>query len=64
VDGSGEVVSFEFAVFADVDQYELLAAVEAGLDCFHVGFADALLGVVDDLQKARWVLMRHSGVSG
>ena len=53
VDGSGQVVGVEFAVFADVDENEFVAAIEPRLDFVNVGFADALLGVVDNLQKAR-----------
>src|ERR1039458_5602774 len=59
VDGSGQVVGVEFAVFADVYENELLTAIEPRLDFVNVGFAYALLGVVDNLQKARWMLMRH-----
>ena len=59
VDGSGQVVGVEFAVFADVDENEFLAAIEPGFDFVNVGFSNALLGVVDNLQKARWMLMSH-----
>ena len=59
VDGSGQVVGIEFAVFADVDENEFLAAIEPGFDFVNVGFANALLGVVDNLQKAGWMLMSH-----
>jgi hypothetical protein len=59
VNGSGEVVGVEFAVFANVDENEFLAAIEPGFDCVNAGFANALLGVVDNLQKARWMLMCH-----
>jgi hypothetical protein len=60
VDGSGEVVGVEFAVFANVDENEFVAAIEPDFHLVNVGFADALLGVVDNLQKARWMLKCHS----
>src|SRR5713226_9024282 len=60
VDGSRQVVGVEFGVFADVDKNEFLAAIKPGFDLVDGGFADALLGVVDNLQKARWMLMSHS----
>jgi hypothetical protein len=53
------VVGVEFAVFADVYENEFVAAIEPRLDFVNGGFADALLGVVDNLQKARWMLMGH-----
>src|SRR5258708_10343473 len=56
VDGSGQVVGVEFAVFADVDENKFLAAIEPGFDFVNVGFADALLGVFDYFQKARRML--------
>src|SRR4029077_4525653 len=56
VDGSGQVVVVDLAVYADVDENNFLAAIETGLDFVNVGFADALLGVFDNLQKARWML--------
>src|SRR5713101_5544903 len=59
VDGSGQVVGVELAVFADVDENKFLAAIEPGFDFVNVGFADALLGVFDNLQKARWMLLNH-----
>jgi hypothetical protein len=59
VHGSWQVVGVEFAVFADIDEDKLLAAVEPGLDRVDAGFADALLGIVDDFQKARRMLMCH-----
>src|SRR5208337_2944584 len=59
VDGSGQVVGIEYAVFANVDQNEFLAAIEPGFDRVNAGFPDALLGGVDNLQKARWMLMCH-----
>src|SRR5271157_3293277 len=49
VDGSGEVVGVEFAVFANVDENEFVAAIEPGFDFVNIGFAHALLGVVDNL---------------
>ena len=64
VDGSGEVVGGEFAVFADVDQNEFLAAIETGFDRVNGGFADAPLGVVHNLQKARRMLMSHGESPG
>ena len=64
VDGSGQVVGVEFAVFADVDENEFLAAIEPGFDRVNAGFADAPLGVVDNLQKARWMLMSHGESPG
>jgi hypothetical protein len=64
VDGSGEVVGGEFAIFADVDEHELFAAIEAGFDFVNVGLADALLGVFDNSQKARWMLSHGVNVSG
>ena len=63
VDGSGEVVGVEFAVFANVDENELVVAIEPGFDFVNVGFTDALLGVFDNLEKARRMLMAM-GVSG
>jgi hypothetical protein len=54
------VVGVEFAVFANVDENEFVAAIEPGFHLVNVGFADALLGVVDNLQKARWMLKCHS----
>ena len=59
VDGSGQVVGVEFAIFADVNENKFLAAIESGFDFVNVGFADALLGVFDNLQKARWMLLSH-----
>jgi len=52
VHGSWQVVGVEFAVFADIDEDKLLAAVEPGLDRVDAGFADALLGIVDDFSKS------------
>ncbi len=60
MDGSRQVVGVEFAVFADVDKNEFLAAIKPGFDFVNVSFTNALLGVVDNLQKARWMLMSHS----
>ena len=51
VDGSGQVVGVEFAVFADVDENEFLAAIEPGFDFVNAGFADALLGVSTIFRK-------------
>src|SRR6202163_5064325 len=59
VDGSGQVVGVELAVFADVDENKFLGAIEPGFDFVNVGFADALLGVFDNLQKSRWMLLGH-----
>src|SRR6202023_2851597 len=57
VDGSGQVVGVEFAVFADVDENKFLAAIEPGFDFVNVGFTDAVLGVFHNLQKARRMLL-------
>src|SRR6266852_9078964 len=59
VDGAGQVVGVEFAIFADVNENKFLAAIEPGFDFVNGGFADALLGIVDNLQKARWMLLGH-----
>jgi hypothetical protein len=59
VDSSGQVVGVEFAVFADVDENKFLAAIEPGFDFVNVGFTDALLGVFDNLQKTRGMLLGH-----
>src|SRR5580700_7872426 len=59
MDGSGQVIGVEFAVFADVDENELVPTVEPGFYFVNIGFADALLGVFDYLQKARWMLLSH-----
>src|SRR5712692_4910091 len=59
VDGSRQVVGVEFAVFTDVDKNEFLFAIKPGFDFVNVSFTNALLGVVDNLQKARWMLMSH-----
>ena len=50
----------EVAIFSDVDQNEFVAAIEPGLYFVNVGFTDALLGVFDNLQKARWMLLSHN----
>jgi len=60
VDGSGQVVGVEFAVFADVNENKFFAAIEPGFNFVNVGFTDALLGVFDNLQKARWMLSHGS----
>src|ERR1700692_1478129 len=54
VDGSGQVVGVEFAVFANVDENKFLAAIQPGFDFVNIGFANALLRVFDNLQKDRW----------
>ena len=59
VDGSGQVVGVEFAIFANVDENKFLAAIEPGFNFVNIGFTDALLGVFDNLQKARWMLLSH-----
>jgi hypothetical protein len=59
VDGSRQVVGVEFAIFADVDENKFLAAIEPGFNFVNVGFTDALPGVFDNLQKARWMLLGH-----
>jgi hypothetical protein len=59
MDSSRQVIGVEFAVFADVDQDKLLATIESRFDGVNGCFADASLGVVDDLQEAWWMLMSH-----
>jgi hypothetical protein len=56
MDGSGQVVGVEFAVFANVDENKFLSAIEPGFDFVNISFANALLRVFDNLQKARWML--------
>ncbi len=53
----GKVIVGIFALFPDVNQNELLPAVEACLDIINGGFPDALFGIVDDLQKTGGVLV-------
>ena len=48
MDGSGQVVGIEFAIFAHIDQNEFFAAIETGFDLVNICFADALLGVLDN----------------
>jgi hypothetical protein len=55
MDCSRQVIGVEFAVFADVDENEFVAAIEPGFDFVDVGFADTLLRVLDNFQKARWM---------
>ena len=50
MDGAGNVALGPFAFFAHIDEQELLAAVESGLDVVHGGFADPFLGIGDDVQ--------------
>jgi hypothetical protein len=59
VDRSGQVVGFEFAVFTYVDQNKLVASIKPRLDLVHICFADTRFGLVDNLQKPRWMLMSH-----
>jgi hypothetical protein len=56
---SGQMVSVELTVFADVDQNDFFAAIEPGLDFVNIRFPDTPFGIFDNLQKARWVLVSH-----
>ena len=56
MDRSGQVVGIEFAVFADVDENEFVATIDPGFDGVNSGFSNALLGVVDDLEEAGWMV--------
>src|SRR5437868_407341 len=51
-----DVTLLPFVVFADVDQSELLAGVDALLHFSDVGFLDARLGIVDQSEKGGSVL--------
>src|SRR5262249_60443418 len=61
VDGAGQVVLGVLALLADVHEVELLAAVEAALDVIDGAFADALLGVLHQLQESRGMVFGHDG---
>src|SRR4051812_29520370 len=52
VDGAGNVSLAPLIVFADVDQRELLAGIQALLYFSNVGLFDAGLGVVDDGEES------------
>jgi hypothetical protein len=43
VDGAGEVAGGELALFANVHEVEVVAAVQARLDVLHRAFLDVLL---------------------
>jgi len=51
VHGSWQVVGVEFAVFADIDEDKLLAAVEPGLDRVDAGFATRCLASLTIFKK-------------
>src|SRR5271157_3712508 len=57
--GTGEMVLFPFLVFTNIYQYELFLAVEFSLHIVDRDFADALLGVIHDLQKPGRMLVCH-----
>jgi hypothetical protein len=59
VDGSREMVGIELAVFADVDQNKLFFSIEAGFDFVDGGFTDALLGVFNDFEETRGMIVSH-----
>src|SRR5262249_32891758 len=61
VDRPRQVVPGVLALLADVDKAELLAAIEAGLDLLDRRFADALPGVLDQLQETRGMVCCHGG---
>ena len=59
VDGAGKVVLGVLAFLAHVDERGPLAAVKTLLHFVNVGLADALLGIVDDVEKTGRVLVSH-----
>src|SRR5262249_53314678 len=63
VDGAGEVVPGVLALLAHVDEVELLAPVEPGLDLVHGRLADARPCVLNDLEEAGGVLVCHGDAS-
>jgi len=52
-------VTAELAIFANIDEDELVAAIEAGFNLVDRGFTHALFGVVDDFEKSRRMLRSH-----
>jgi len=64
VDRAGKVVRVEFAILSDIDENEFVTAIKTGLDLANIGFADTLLRVLDNFQKARWMLRHNVKVSG
>ena len=62
MNGPGEMIVLPLVVFANIDEQELLVAVEFLLDIVHGDFADALLRVMDNIQKSLRVLVRHEHI--
>jgi hypothetical protein len=53
------MVAGVLAFFPYIEQYQILAAVDPGLDVVNTDFADAPSGVLDDLQKPGRMLLCH-----
>src|SRR5580693_5349900 len=51
----------ELALFPNVDEHKLFAAIHPGFDRVNCGFTHSRLGVVDNLEKARGMLVGHGG---
>jgi hypothetical protein len=58
---SGQMVLGEFAFLANIDQNELLATIHSCFDFVHVCFANALLGIVHNVEKS-WGMLRGHGL--
>src|SRR6266849_3802517 len=59
MNGSRQMVLRVFAFFANVDQKKFLAAVDLCLHLIDACFMHAFLGIFDDAQKTRGMLMCH-----
>jgi len=59
VNGAWEVVGIEFAIFADVDENDFVAAIQTGLDLINVGFANPAFCIFYYFQKAWWMFRCH-----
>jgi hypothetical protein len=60
VDRPGQVIFLPLALFAHVNQRELVAAIETGFDFVYRGLMHATLCVIDNLKKARWMIRSHA----
>src|SRR5579859_1020066 len=59
MDRAGQMIFIKFTFLANVNEQELVAAVQSFLDLVDVGLADAASGIVDDLEEAGRMLMCH-----
>jgi hypothetical protein len=60
VDRPGQVIFLPLALFAHVNQRELVAAIEPGFHFVDRGLAYAGLCVIDNLKETRWMIRSHA----